>query len=154
MRSALKRIKKYKDKLTGFDGLEVVHTGYKHSRRISIRRYYLETPFFTECDRLARRLCDENDLDIVECARVFRFVRECCREFKGNLEYCYEALKECKSRFRDWSKCDEIAEGVKEINPLIGCYFTEANVMSSQFTLYPATYRVIRFGSLIASKTE
>jgi len=123
MRDALKRIRKYKDKLTGFDGLEVVHTGYKHSRNVAVKRYADKSAFFSLCDFLASQLCLENNLDVVECARVFQFMRKCCGETYETGRTCYEVLKECKWRFPGWVKCDEIASISNILNRYLGCSY-------------------------------
>ena len=119
--SAINRIRKYKDKLTGFDGREVVHTGYKHSRNEAVRRYADMASFFALCDFLASQLCIENNLDVVECGRVFRFMRECCGETYKTGRTCAETLRECRVRFNDWVKCDEIALIVDLISRKLGC---------------------------------
>jgi len=115
LRSPVKRIKKYEEKISGWEGLEVVHTGYKFMRNLMLLNYWLSQLYYQECDLLAKRLCEENNLDVVECERLHIMLRKCCSETERRLDYCLEALNECKARFRNWVKCEEVKDRVKEL---------------------------------------
>ena len=154
MRKAINRIRKYKDKITGFDGLEVYHTGYKHAHYPSMRAFFKKLPLLVECDRLARKLCEENNLGAVECERVHIMMRKCCSEYFKSARRCYEALKECKFRFPGWVKCEEIAEVVEEIDPAWACFMIEEPQILTQFALTPPEGKVVRFESRVISAYE
>jgi len=118
---AKQRVRKYRRKLEDWQGLQVIHTGYKQACYPAIDEYVRAAPFFELCDYLASLLCIQNNLSVVDCERVFRFMRECCREYLRTGEACYEAIRECKGRFKGWVKCDEIGEWVKYLSKHLGC---------------------------------
>ena len=154
MRDALKRIKKYKDKITGFDGLEVYHTGYKHVHYPMLGEFVKKAVTTVECDRLARWLCEENNLDVVECERVHIMLRKCCYERLRTLKECVEAFLECKERFPGWAKCEEIKKVVEEIDPSWVCYMVEAPIIETQFSLTPPEGKVLRIESRMVGSYE
>jgi len=132
MREAINRIRKYKDKITGFDGLEVYHTGYKHTRNVAVKSYADRAAFFALCDFLASQLCIENNLGAVECARVFQFMRKCCGETYRTGKTCLEALRECRFRFPGWVKCDEIASISNILNRYLGCSYYHSRFLRAE----------------------
>ena len=144
MRKAINRLRKYKDKITGFDGLEVYHTGYKHSKNVAVERYASRAAFFALCDFLASQLCIENRLGAVECARVFQFMRKCCGETYETGRACYDVLKECKWRFPGWVKCDEIAAISNILNRYLGCSYHYSIFLRAEVEVGAGTAEVLK----------
>ena len=140
MRTPERRIRKYEDKISGWNGLEVIHTGYKFTHYLMVLNYWLSQLYYQECDLLAKKLCEENNLDVVECERVLILTRKCCGESIEKKGYCIDTYEECLKRFKNWVKCEEIKERVYELKLwLINSYYTYRCGLMTSWGIVPLT---------------